>query len=225
MKPDITITEAHTFVKGLYHRESRARRWFGTPLNLLVEICGGDIFVRQVTVDHVLAWENLISTTRTRPGRNNGRRLSPHTQDSYKRALRAFFNHLIAHKYMEHNPMNNNVSFPSVTYNEPKHLTPAQVQRLVDVSSSDKRSHALIQVFRASGVRLSGVAGLRLGDAIARGNPEREALYGLFGAVMFATIYREASLLHKGCVPSHLNNDVIESMVSGLQCMRALGAF
>lgn len=191
-----TISEAHWFVQNLYDKNSRARRWFGTPLNLLMDVTGGDILVSDVTPDHVIEWEKIITTGRSRPDpTGKSKRLSHHTVDSYKRALRAFFNHLVAHKWLTTSPVSNNVSFPSVSFDEPKHLTPDQVKRLVNVAAADVRSHAIIQVFRASGVRLSGIAGLTLGDVkIERfERPEGELMPDERELISLA---RDAGLLH-----------------------------
>lgn len=64
-----------------------------------------------------------------------------------------------------------------------------------------------------------------LGDAISKGNENREALYSLFQAIMWANHYTGAAAKNDGKVPSHLNNDAIDWLITGLQCMQALGAF
>lgn len=176
-----TVSQAREIIKELYDKDSRSRRWFTTPVNILISVCG-DIPVNKVRREHILEWERIVDGEKERivegesiviRGNKGGRRgggrgdkrrkgkLKPYTVDHYKRSLRAFFNHLVKLGYLKESPATG-LSFATLPDAEPKHLEPHEVLRLMEAGRTSIRDYAILQVLRASGVRIGGLVSMTI---------------------------------------------------------------
>ena len=153
----LTLSEARSVVQDLYSKESRARRWFYTPINMLIEVCG-DIAVTKVTEEHIATWERLVHSDKS-PEKGGGQR-SNHTIDSYKRCMRAFWNHLVKMGYVKHSPASK-LNFRIVLSNEPKHLHDGDIEALLNAAADNARDFAMIHALRASGIRIGGLLSMQ----------------------------------------------------------------
>lgn len=153
----LTLSEARSVVQNIYSRESRARRWFYTPINMLIEVCG-DIPVTKVTEEHIATWERAVHGEKA-PGKGGGSR-SNHTIDSYKRCMRAFWNHLVKMGHVKRSPAGK-LNFRLVLQNDPKHINEEQLESLLNAAADNARDFAMIHTLRASGIRIGGLLSMQ----------------------------------------------------------------
>lgn len=181
----LTISEALALVKSQYDKKSKARYWHNTPIRLLCKILECEkqgipvnrttftkialievdensygFPITAVTYEHIERWEFYVDNA---PNERSPRPRSEHTKNSYKRAMRAFWNKLVHLKHVDRSPADI-LTFGGLPPHEPKHLTDDQVQRLLDAASQSVRDYAMVQVLRSSGIRLAGLIGLTMDD-------------------------------------------------------------
>lgn len=180
----LSLGEALEIVKSNYDKRSRSRRWFTTPIRFLASVIAleeagvpidqtsyklihemqeedmaYDIPVQDVTNAHMEAWERFIEDS---PSPRRGRSRGLHTIDSYKRAMRSFWNHLIRMHHVRPPGPHKVLSFDRLPEPDPKHLENEQIERLRAVARRDLRDHAIIEVLRASGIRVGGLASMKV---------------------------------------------------------------
>ncbi len=92
-----------------------------------------------------------------------------YSRSSYARKLsgcRIFFNFLLRQKKIDFNPFNS-IKSPKITRKLPNLLLPSEISKLTKACKNQKlglRDKAIIEVFYASGIRVSELVNLRLGD-------------------------------------------------------------
>lgn len=159
MPPPLILSQALQYVQSLPVEGSSTPVWYATAINLLVKICDGDIPINQLTADHIRQWQVYVESEKST---TTGKRLSVWTQDSYKRALRSWLNHLTE---AGHLPQQNNLTkvlrFKRLPEPEPKYLADDQMATLLQKSQRTPRDHAMMHVLRASGVRLGGLLSMQ----------------------------------------------------------------
>ncbi len=178
----ITLSEALEVVKTQYDKKSRSRRWFSTPIRYLGAIiklqaqgiefnadayslimqmeegAGMDTKITKITPAYIAKWEIFVEQS---PNARNGKRRGWHTIDSYKRAMRAFWNHLIRMHHIKSGP-HGELSFFILPTLEPRHLTDDELTQLKEASHRSVRDHAMLEVLRSSGCRIGGLVSMRV---------------------------------------------------------------
>ena len=147
-----------TLSKGLeviseIHKGSQTIRWYNAVLQQLIETIG-DIQVQKVTTQHIDDWLADVKS----------RHLSPWTSNSYVRAMKAFFNHMVKIGHLEVSPAAH-LKVPKVPRSKPKDISDRDLAELVRVSKINRRDYALICTLRDTGCRVGGLVSMTV-DAI-----------------------------------------------------------
>jgi len=116
---------------------------------------------------NILSWDNLQHAhVRVYVGYLNRKNLSSKSIQRALSALRSFYQYLIKHALIGHNPCQD-VPIPKGAKKLPKVLNVDQIHHLLDNDASDWhliRDHAMFEVFYSSGLRLSELVSLDLKD-------------------------------------------------------------
>lgn len=147
--------------------------WHATALGLLrqyLEERQHMTQVQQVTASAISAW---FASLRTTPG-HHGKPRTERTVQTYARSARAFFHWLVRQQAIERNPFDQ-VVFPKVGRPRIQILEPEEFERLLQactpptesgtlVERAAARNRAILWLFYDTGIRVSELCGLRLGD-------------------------------------------------------------
>lgn len=114
-------------------------------------------FIREFSTDEVTPHTINAYLARLRETRRSS------TANSYCRALRTFFNYLLAEGLLDHNPMANTKT-PPVTEEYPEVLDETEAAALIRAAKQNDRDHAVILFLLDTGARASEVTGLKVGD-------------------------------------------------------------
>ena len=160
MRP-LLISEALEFVQSIPGDNVSTDQWYSTPVKMLMDVAG-DIPVTELTVHHIRQWQKIVEHE---VSERTGKIRSLHTQDSYKRALHAFVNHLIKARHLPKNcPLNDEIRFKRLPYPEAKSLTDHEVGLILSAAKKRKRDYAMVHVLRASGIRVGGLHSMRVSE-------------------------------------------------------------
>ena len=93
---------------------------------------------------------------------------SPTSHSRKLSSLKSFFNFLCDRKYLENN-LFDSIEYPRFTRRIPKVLSEEQILKIIDVSYADKtfkgkRFSLMLEILYATGIRISELVGLKLGD-------------------------------------------------------------
>lgn len=155
------LSEALKLVQAQYAKTSKTSQWYEQPIHMLMDIVG-DIPITEVTEEHLREWQYVVEMTPKKlPSSDGEEKRSLWTQDSYKRAMRAFWNHLIKLRHLSPPSPAVVLSFPTLPDNESKQLSDRDVENLLNVAKRDIRDYAMVQVLRASGIRVGGLASMK----------------------------------------------------------------
>ena len=129
--------------------------------------------------------------------------------------LRAFGDFLVRHHAWEQN-LFRRIHAPRLAERLPKYLTPEEVRKLIAVpepcDAKGLRDRAILEVLYASGMRVSELAALNLGDldldagearVIGKGNKERIVLLGTPAVAAVRAYFDQGRPAQLGKMPSH----------------------
>jgi integrase/recombinase XerC len=113
-------------------------------------------------------------------------RLGAKSVSRHLSSLRSFFKFLVREGFLQSNPVTS-VSSPKVDKHLPQFLTEDEVKRLIETSKppteSGRRDSAILEIFYSSGLRISELVGMDIGDVDfiggvlkARGKGKKERL-------------------------------------------------
>lgn len=146
----LKLTEAIDLVAQMVQRGPRRPHWYDAPIADLAEVIG-DKYIDQVTDNDVQDWYTAL---RLRPNRRRpDHLLSPWTVDSYGRAVRSFFNHLVSAGLLDQSPAARLV-LPRLPAKRKKAIDDDDIARLVAAAEATARDHALVLILRDTGVRV-----------------------------------------------------------------------
>lgn len=146
----LKLSDAIDLVAKMVQAGPRRPHWYDSPIQDLIDTIG-DLPIQDVTEDHILAWHNAL---KTRPHqRQPGKTLSPWTTDSYGRAVRAMFNHLVEAGLLEVSPAAHLV-LPRLPAKKKKAIDDDAIDRMIAASEAQARDHALVLMLRDTGVRV-----------------------------------------------------------------------
>jgi len=149
----------------------------------VTRITGDDLRRFIVALKGKTAWENLPQGT--------GRSLSLTTINTYVRAIKSFWSWLQEDGTISNNPLAN-VPAPRIPKRLPKVYSEEELRKLLRFVSSYPRERAIIQLLLDSGIRLSELTGLTVGDIdISTG---RVKVFGKGGKERFTYISSATSL-------------------------------
>jgi site-specific recombinase XerD len=154
----ITLSKALDIVVDITRRSRKRPHWFDAPVGSLIE-CIGDKPIVEVTTDDVLHWYDWIRQKEN--DRKPGELLSPWTIDSYGRAVRAFFNHLVRAGHLEVSPARLMV-LPRLPPKKKKDISDPELARMVQHSENNPRDHAIVLILRDSGCRVGELHSMTL---------------------------------------------------------------
>ena len=137
--------------------ESDTAKWYG---NALRHFCDqyGDILARDVTEDMIREWSKSLDTMLSATGAV----YAEWTKNSYRRAIRAYFNRLVDIGHLDPPGPVARFRVPSPPKGQPKHLNDEEVKRLRHHARASPREHAIIEIMYASGCRLSDMLTMRV---------------------------------------------------------------
>lgn len=149
----IKLSEGMAII-GKIHRRSETARWYKFPINELITIYG-DIPVKDITEEHLDDWFAIVS--------NRG--LSTWTVNSYTRAVKSFFNHMVTTGHISQSPAGH-LKPPKPPKANPKDISDDDLIKLLKASKRDKRDYAIICMLRDTGCRIGGLVSMQLDNMI-----------------------------------------------------------
>jgi site-specific recombinase XerD len=160
----ITLSDGLEIVLQLTYAQSKTPKWYRRPVTLLIEYLG-DVPAKSVSEADVRRWyaDLALRENENQPGK----RLSPWTLDSYGRAIRAYFNHLVATKHIDPPGPVANFKLTALPRKAPKDLTDNEIGRLVrHAKGSSTRDYAMMLMLRDTGCRISGLISMAVSSII-----------------------------------------------------------
>ncbi len=148
----ITLTEGLAIVVAMKPRGKNTPQWFNSGINSLIEFLGEDRLAESVTADDIAAWYVWLLDQHNK--HSPGKRLSLHTTDSYARALKAYFNHLVAIRHIPVSPFR--ISLPKPPKNDKKDIDMADIEAMIQTART-LRDQAMILALRDAGCRLNAL--------------------------------------------------------------------
>ena len=133
------------------------------------------------------------------PENEKQRRLSGTSINTYTRAVKTFFNWLIAEGIITENPLAA-VPAPRKPKTLPKVFSENEMRAVCAAASADSRDNAIFCLFLDSGIRLSELGGLKIGNVdpencsvkvFGKGNKERFAYFNTEVAKVIDLYIRE----------------------------------
>lgn len=121
----------------------------------------GDIQAHTVTAQMVKDWSNSLYSYRNPI---SDQAISAHTMNGYRRAVRAFFNHLARLDLIPESPTAD-FSFPEPPSLEPKHLSEDDALAIVRIAES-LRDKLMVQLLYDSGCRIGELVSLRVSSTV-----------------------------------------------------------
>lgn len=130
------------------HRRSETARWYKVPIEELIQIYG-DIAVRSITAAHLDDWFDLVVA----------RNLSRWTVNSYTRAVKSYFNHMVKMGHITVSPADH-LKPPRPPKATPKDITDNDIIAMLAASKRDRRDYAMICMLRDTGCRVGGLVSM-----------------------------------------------------------------
>ena len=130
------------------HKRSDTARWYKIPINELIKMFG-DVPVRAITPEQMDEYFDAISS----------RGLSRWTVNSYTRAVKSFFGHMINTGHISQSPAAH-LKPPRPPRSNPKDITDDEVRALIRASKRNRRDYAMICVLRDTGCRVGGLVSM-----------------------------------------------------------------
>lgn len=158
----ISLSRALDVVKALPGRSSATAEWYEKSVGDFIGWCG-DVSVTKVTAEHVHRWYEELET-RPVKGSHEGA-LAPATRNSYGRAVRAYFSHLVRLGHLEKSPAEH-IRIARVPKNQLKAISESDIAEMLRISRDVERDHALIHTFRSTGARLAEVMSMRVSSLV-----------------------------------------------------------
>lgn len=152
----ISITRGLEIVEGMAHPDTETDTWYHTPVAMFAEEFG-DIPVTEVTPAMVKQWSSRLD----RVDSIHGRPYSEWTKNSYRRALRAYFNKLTQVGHIAPPSPTADFKVPEPPHSPPKHLSEEDVDRLRKKARANIRDHAMMEFLYATGCRIGDLCSLR----------------------------------------------------------------
>lgn len=172
--------------------DSQTPRWYATPVKQLVTQIG-DVPMHTVTPDQLTAWHRALTSNS----------YSPWTVDSYTRAMKAFWNHMVEVGHVETSPAEH-LRLYKLPKKKPKDISTEDIGRMVQFSRYNARDHALVRFLADSGARVGEAISMTVsgvdftdngGRAIVRGKGYQTRF------VFFGEETAEAIRLYLECRP------------------------
>lgn len=146
----LTLSDALGLVVKLIQTGPKRPHWYDSPVQDLIDAIG-DVPIQDVTADQIQGWYNDL---KVRPHqRIPGKTLSPWTVDSYGRAIRAFFNHLVDAGLLDVSPAAS-LKLPRLPAKKKKAIDEDDLDRMIAASEATARDHAIVLMLRDTGVRV-----------------------------------------------------------------------
>ena len=153
----VTLSRGLELVNNLKSRGSYKPHWYKLPVTTLIEQVG-DIPVRDVTPEMVHDWYDAI---RAKPNERTGKPMSPYTVNSYARALRAYFGHLVNMGHIDESPALN-LRLPKLPTTSKNAISDSDLERVISAAKLRLRDYAIILILRDSGVRVGELVAMTL---------------------------------------------------------------
>lgn len=154
----ITLARGLHIVMGLCNPETNTDKWYENAVNHFVRYHENEeLLAKDVTAEMVRNWSYSLDVQLS----NDGRPYSEGTKNSYRRAIRSFFNKLVEIGHLD--PPSPTVKFaiPDPPEGEPRHLDPDEVERIRKYAKRDIRAHAMVEVLYSTGCRISELHTMR----------------------------------------------------------------
>lgn len=178
-----TLTAGLEILQSVLHSDA-TRDYYAICVKILTAAIG-DVPLSDVTIDDLRQWSVSLDSTE----------YSEWTKHSYRRGVRAFFNHMVdlGHLAADQNPADQ-FRFPSPPSPEPKHLQPDEVEALLYHAGNDVRDYALMRILYDTGCRISDMASMTMPGVVIQARPAFDHLSG--DERQLAELANEMDLLH-----------------------------
>ena len=134
--------------------------WYKTALNHFIKYYG-DIPASSVTPEMVKAWSESLYSYQNPISKKH---MAAHSMNGYRRAVRAFFNHLERLELIKESPTKN-FTFPEPPTLEPKHLSEPDAMAIVRMAES-LRDQLMMQLLYDSGCRIGELVSIRVSSTV-----------------------------------------------------------
>lgn len=157
----ITMSRGLQIVQNLTNPSSDTAKWYQVAVDHFVNF-HDDCLVTDVTIDIVRAWSESLDKTMSA----NGTPYSEWTKNSYRRAIRAYFNKLLEAGHIHPPGPVHRFKVPNPPKNQPRHLTEEEVERIRHYAKVTPREHAMIEILYDTGCRISELDTMRLSNLV-----------------------------------------------------------
>lgn len=156
----IKLSEALAIVEKNAYADATAT-WYEAAVRHLIRFTG-DIPAKDITLQTLNNWSGSLDRYKNPV---SDKRLKANTKNGYRRAVRAFFNHLKRLGHIKQSPAEN-FAFPSPSRQKPRHLQDNEITRILTASVADLRDYAMVRVLHATGCRIGELPTMHVSDTI-----------------------------------------------------------
>jgi len=167
----ITLSRGLEIVQAMANKDADTHKWYQNAVNHFMQR-HGDILARDVTPDMIREWSNALDEELAATGNP----YSEWTKNSYRRAIRAYFNKLVEVGHLDPPGPTARFRVPSPPKSLPKHLSDEEVERVRQFARQANRDHAMIEVMFATGCRLSDLLTMRVSSLHIESVPSDDKL-------------------------------------------------
>lgn len=153
----VSLSRGLEIVQAMTNKDTDTDRWYAAAVKHFI-LHHGDVLARDVTPDMIRLWSNSLDAELAATGNP----YSEWTKNSYRRAIRAYFNKLVEVGHLPPPGPAAGFRVPSPPKSLPKHLSDDEVQRLRQYARQSARDHAMIEMLVATGCRLSDLLTMRV---------------------------------------------------------------
>jgi site-specific recombinase XerD len=155
----VTLSRGLELVERLKSRGSYKPHWYSRPVELLIQQLG-DIPIADVTEDDIFNWYETLSKSRNE---RTGNLLSPYTINSYSRALRAYFSHLVRMGHLAETPAKK-LKLPALPVTSKNAIPDDDLEKIIMASKMHTRDYAIVLILRDSGCRVGELVSMTTGN-------------------------------------------------------------
>lgn len=167
----ITLSKGLEIVARLSNSQTKTKEWYTYSVNNFIDF-HGDLPATAVTKEMVTDWSKSLDTQIN----IRGQPFSEYTKNSYRRAVRAFFNKLVKTGHIDYPGPTGGMKVADPPQNEPRHLTEEEIERIRKFAQGDIRNHAIVELLYETGCRISEIGTMKVSNLHIQRSPTNKKL-------------------------------------------------